>query len=725
MNPNKICFITCVNDYDEYQEALLYIHSLNIPNGFKIETIDIRDAESMTKAYNAAMKHSDAKYKVYLHQDVFIINKNFIADSISIFQNNPDVGMIGLVGAKTIPPNGVWWESNDTYGKVYDSHTGMMQLVSFKEVEQLYETVMCVDGLLMITQYDVPWREDIFTGWHFYDVSQSMEFIKAGYRVVIPCQKVPWCIHDCGIVNVSNGYDEYRKVFLNTYSIINTKQPKVVLPQSLLDDASLAKWFTNRDELQFAGQLLSNSQTQFNLLVNQIESHFLNNNYDMAAKLTLKAAFYAHLHHPGFFVSPRLENILTEIGKKLDKSVNVTITDIPEKTKNKRNVLHVLSEGYATGGHTRLAERWIRKDKQSVHSVIMTLSNATTPPWLAAAAAQSGGWYYPLSDENISLCQRAKVLRAISRDWADVVVLHVHPHDPIPLMAFAVEAGPPVIFLNHADHAFWIGVSIADIVADLRPSASLLTLRRRRAAKSMLLPIPIEVPTATSSRELAKRKLGIDPGQIVLLSIAAEHKYVPCGEYNFYSVANEIITRHSNTQILIVGPSDAGQWQKLRLQTGGRVRALGIHKNLDIFHNAADLYLDSFSIGSLTASLEPGSKGIPVVGLVNPLAPLLSSEDISFKKINGDITDVKDYIARVDSLINDRLLRSSVGEKTRQFILEDHDLKWGEYLKSIYSMLPLTHQLQQLLDEEEELESSDVLWAYLQSISGLSKSMSC
>ena len=123
-----------------------------------------------------------------------------------------------MAGAKTAPPNDVWWESNHKYGKVYDSHTGTMQLLAFKEVDQKYESTMCIDGLIMATQYDINWREDIFTGWHFYDVSQCIEFIKKGYEVLVPRQESPWCIHDCGIVNLDNGYNHYQDCFLAEYS---------------------------------------------------------------------------------------------------------------------------------------------------------------------------------------------------------------------------------------------------------------------------------------------------------------------------------------------------------------------------------------------------------------------------------------------------------------------------------------------------------------------------
>ena len=79
MNEKKICFISAVNNEIEYEECLFYINNINIPEGYEIETIAIRNSKSLTSAYNEAMKQSDAKYKVYLHQDVFIINKNFIS----------------------------------------------------------------------------------------------------------------------------------------------------------------------------------------------------------------------------------------------------------------------------------------------------------------------------------------------------------------------------------------------------------------------------------------------------------------------------------------------------------------------------------------------------------------------------------------------------------------------------------------------------------------------
>jgi hypothetical protein len=72
--------------------------------------------------------------------------------------------------------------------------------------------VEAIDGLLMATQYDIPWRDDLFDKWDFYDVSQSLEFIRHGYKVVVPYMETPWCIHDDGFVNLKNYYEEREKL---------------------------------------------------------------------------------------------------------------------------------------------------------------------------------------------------------------------------------------------------------------------------------------------------------------------------------------------------------------------------------------------------------------------------------------------------------------------------------------------------------------------------------
>ena len=217
MNERKIAFIMCVNDDNLYKKSTSYINSLLVPDKFSIEIIDVRNQTSMTKGYNEGLKKSDAKYKVYLHQDVFITNSNFIIEIINIFNEHKNIGLLGVIGSKNMHKSGIWWRSSRKVGTVYDSHKGVIDLLDFRiKDKETIEYVSAVDGLIMITQYDIPWREDLFDGWHFYDISQCLEFQKKNYEVAVPYQNIPWCIHDCGIVKLTD-YDKYRAIFLREY----------------------------------------------------------------------------------------------------------------------------------------------------------------------------------------------------------------------------------------------------------------------------------------------------------------------------------------------------------------------------------------------------------------------------------------------------------------------------------------------------------------------------
>ncbi|MEH6976621.1 glycosyltransferase family protein, partial [Bacillus pseudomycoides] len=141
----------------------------------------------------------------------------FIYEIIRLFEVYPKLGMLGVIGSKTLP-KGIWWQSLNLYGTVYHTLAGKgnIDLMSYSSVRNDYEKILAIDGLIMMTQYDLEWREDIFQGWHFYDISQCLEFIKAGYEVGVPKQRGPWCLHDTGITNDS-GYEKDRKIFIEKY----------------------------------------------------------------------------------------------------------------------------------------------------------------------------------------------------------------------------------------------------------------------------------------------------------------------------------------------------------------------------------------------------------------------------------------------------------------------------------------------------------------------------
>ena len=210
----KLDFIICSNDSLELDEALFYIGRLNVPDGVTIDVLSIADAVSMCAGYNEGMQASTAKYKVYMHHDVRIIEQDFIPKVIDLFMDHEEVGLLGMIGTKGFPSDGTMWHAN-RFGSVIDTHVHETLELRKYERKEPQEGLLC-DGLLLATQYDLPWREDLFDGWDFYDASQCMEFHRAGYKVMIPYQETSWCVHDCGFSNLKK-YDRYREIFLKEY----------------------------------------------------------------------------------------------------------------------------------------------------------------------------------------------------------------------------------------------------------------------------------------------------------------------------------------------------------------------------------------------------------------------------------------------------------------------------------------------------------------------------
>ena len=221
-NNKKICFVICTNNELYLEEAIHYVYGLCVPEGYEIEILSTADARSMTSGYNEIMNYTDAKYKIYIHQDVMIIDKDILFKLLEIFEDE-SIGMIGVVGSPKLPDNGIMW-NGDRIGAVYTSNVFCSDMKILGYANNDYEEVEAIDGLFMATQYDIPWREDLFKHWDFYDISQSFEFRKAGYKVVVPKIDKPWVIHDDGLSVLKNSYYEDRLLFLKEYQEMMIKK---------------------------------------------------------------------------------------------------------------------------------------------------------------------------------------------------------------------------------------------------------------------------------------------------------------------------------------------------------------------------------------------------------------------------------------------------------------------------------------------------------------------
>lgn len=182
-----------------------------------MQTLGLRGCKSLTSGYNEAIRRSPSKYKVFLHEDVFIAHPDFLLRALSLFAQFPDLGLLGVAGSETLPASGVWWESPRKAGKVLALWPGP-ELLDFGGAEEGFSTVVAVDGLLMMTQYDLEWDERL-NGFHFYDTSQSLRFWQHGYKVgVLWSPGEAMVIHASGNDFQPGPYYKARDLFLHLYA---------------------------------------------------------------------------------------------------------------------------------------------------------------------------------------------------------------------------------------------------------------------------------------------------------------------------------------------------------------------------------------------------------------------------------------------------------------------------------------------------------------------------
>lgn len=220
MNDKKICFILCTNNELMLEECLHYLNHLIVPAGYEIDLLTIQDAPSMTEGYTSAQQASDAKYKIYMHQDVFILNKNFLQDILDIFQADSQIGLIGMVGYENISPDGIMWHGKrrgDLYRRNPSITYPALSEYQYSLRDDGYSYVAEIDGFLMATNQNLPWNTEFLKGWDFYDAFQSMNYLLHGYKIAVPNQKHPWCLHDDGVALNMFHYNKYRQIFMEKY----------------------------------------------------------------------------------------------------------------------------------------------------------------------------------------------------------------------------------------------------------------------------------------------------------------------------------------------------------------------------------------------------------------------------------------------------------------------------------------------------------------------------
>lgn len=338
--------------------------------------------------------------------------------------------------------------------------------------------------------------------------------------------------------------------------------------------------------------------------------------------------------------------------------------------------LHVFSITYRTGGHTAIARRWIQFDPSpDRHDLVVTSQQqAEVAPEIAGAFTARGGTVTALLPDSPSFADRADRIREMAASY-DAVVVHVHMWDPTPPVAFGVPGGPPVFVVNHADHAFWLGSSIADRVLTVVPMGESLCVPNRGVDRLLRLPVPLPLPSddgRAAAGRARREALGIPADAVVFVTVGSPHKYSPLPGISFFDAVAEILTRLPSAHLVAVGPGpESTEWSGVRTQFAPRLHTVGLQPAVSSYLAAADVYLEGFPCGSATALLEGVLAGLPPVLAPAVLPRLFRSDDFALASLSAP-RDIPSYAERAIALGNDPGGCAELGADLARRVREAH-----------------------------------------------------
>ena len=323
-------------------------------------------------------------------------------------------------------------------------------------------------------------------------------------------------------------------------------------------------------------------------------------------------------------------------------------------------------------------------DQSSEHSVLLTSQHDLgVPPRLTSACE---GRLYSLG--SLSQVEKVQAVAGHLRDY-DVIVLHIHPFDAVTVAACAAAPNRSrTLLVNHADHVFWLGLSAADQIVNLRPASEWIARERRTGSfdQFVRLALPLDQPQVDPGEgQDLRASLGIAADEPVVATVAEPYKFATSDGLKFMDLISQLLARLPSAHLIAVGPSpDSHGWGGLQRELPTRVHLLGTTPEYAATLAAANVYLDSFPFSSITSMLEAALYGVPVVTMSELSRGPLNFDD--YRLTPDPIATSEAWLELVERWCRDRTTARAVGSEMQEAVSSVHGkAAWIEQVDSIYT----------------------------------------
>jgi hypothetical protein len=219
------------------------------------------------------------------------------------------------------------------------------------------------------------------------------------------------------------------------------------------------------------------------------------------------------------------------------------------------------------------------------------------------------------------------------------------------------------------------------------------------------------------SYAIARKQLGIKNDTTILLTIGREYKYTPFTGYDFVCTIVKILKKNPNATLFAIGPRHKGRWAQASALVGGRIKAMGLidWSDLHTFYACADIYVESFPMGGLTALLEAGARGIPVIGLhIREVPHFSGADDVAFENLNVHASSLEAFTSQLEQMIAEPSSYRQKAVQIKKCIEAKHfPPGWNSFLDEIMRSLPSQHMIRLPSASNLHMDCADIFLAGL------------
>ena len=392
------------------------------------------------------------------------------------------------------------------------------------------------------------------------------------------------------------------------------------------------------------------------------------------------------------------------------KSENIKLE---KTTSNKRKIAFLATELYDTGGHTECLKNVIKVLKNDFKiGVFLSKINASKKLYSKKlseiqsdadllAGIEFKGMYF--QNEAINLFKK------IQQYEPSTLFVFMHMDDSLNTAVIALVkeyTDTKIFYFNHGSHYPALGFSMSDASLECMPSTQYITEQKRLFKKCIRvnLPYTFEMDKKKYTQEeinQKKRDIGVLENNLCTVSGGMQYKFFDIDGSSYFELIKNLLKDKANLQHIILSNLSDDRLKTIKtifkedVDLLDRLIILPLSKDYNTILKCADVFIDSFPVGSALTQIDVMRLKIPSVIKINRDNIKYSFHEYLPKKYKYQTESTTDMLLFIKELLENANIRKNIVEANYEFYKMNYE---GNSVRDLYLRIINNHE--KLIEKE-------------------------